>query len=135
MHVIAMRTGDVPLQFEGDLIAEASSHWMDGRENSRWHELHLFRTTAGTYVLEIAFRSLWQGEPSLNSAFICQDAAAVREAITSYEPVPAGVGYKDMEVHFFQQSRLAGRLACQFQTAVSILIAQSAIGIGCKPPR
>jgi hypothetical protein len=43
------RPGRVDLAFEGELLADATSH-MAGQQ--RWQELRLYRTDSGKYVLE-----------------------------------------------------------------------------------
>ena len=56
------RTGNRPLQFEGELVAEESTKIMYGQENNRWHEFHLYRTGTGRFFLSLVYDSQWQGE-------------------------------------------------------------------------
>lgn len=56
------RTGNRPLRFEGDLVAEESTKVMNGQENNRWHEFHLYRTSGGCFFLSVTYDSHWQGE-------------------------------------------------------------------------
>lgn len=56
------RTGQAPLRFQGELLAEADGEYESGRDFNRWHELTVYRTRGGKYVLRIAYRSAHQGE-------------------------------------------------------------------------
>ena len=60
-HTLA-RDGARDIRFTGELIAEVSSHHYEGPRNTRWTELRLFRTAAGTLVCHEIGRTIWQGE-------------------------------------------------------------------------
>lgn len=63
------RTGQPPLSFAGVLITSASSRWVSGREQNRWHEVAIYELPGGGYVLGIGYRTLWQGEEGRDIAF------------------------------------------------------------------
>lgn len=62
MEYILTRTGLRPVTFDGELLAEANSRFMNGKEQNRWHELALYRTQAGTYLIHVGYRTIWRGE-------------------------------------------------------------------------
>lgn len=79
------RDGQRDLKFTGEKLAEVNNKWVAGRENNRWHELTLYRTAGGKYVLQEVYRTMWQGELDSNSATICDTAEEVLAALTNEE--------------------------------------------------
>lgn len=80
------RAGDVPVTFAGELIAEESSFEHQGPSQNRWFDLTLYRTTGGAWVVGINYRTRWQGERDQDAVTVCPDAAAVRAAVTGFDP-------------------------------------------------
>lgn len=84
------RTGNVPLKFDGDLVAmsiPSVESGKKGKDPKRWHELSLFRTPTGKYVLAISYRVEWKGEHDHYYAEAFSDITSVIRAIQSYDPV------------------------------------------------
>jgi len=99
------RTGDRPLQFDGDLIAEATSRQQQGPCQSRWYELALYRTASGKYVVAIGYRTQWQGELPRDEAHVESTLAGAVEALKSTIPelplhaFPAGGQFDAKRAH------------------------------------
>lgn len=116
------RTGDSPLTFRGDLIAEADSQARQGPAESRWYEIALYRTAGGSYVVAVGFRSRWQGEQDRNTARVFATPAEVRAYLRDYDPcdpelwagIPPGVHDADRR-NALTRSAVAGA----FRGAVS----------------
>jgi hypothetical protein len=62
MAYTVRRDGDRDLCFEGELIASISSRRHEGKANTRWNELALYRTAGGKLVASKIGRTIWQGE-------------------------------------------------------------------------
>lgn len=56
------RNGARDVTFTGDLLASVNDRIKYGQDQTRWNELQLYRTEAGSYVLNRINRTLWQGE-------------------------------------------------------------------------
>jgi hypothetical protein len=56
------RTGLVPVIFAGELIAEADGRNHAGQERNRWYEIAVYRTQGATFVVQVVYRTIWQGE-------------------------------------------------------------------------
>jgi len=80
-QVTLTRDGKRDLRFVGDMLAEAGGKWRNGREQTRWTELTLYRTAAGKLVLHRQYRTLWQGEENGSSAEVYADAKSLVEAL------------------------------------------------------
>lgn len=51
------------LKFVGIKLAEESDGWINGREQTRWHELTLYKIQGtGHYLLYKEYHTRWQGE-------------------------------------------------------------------------
>lgn len=90
------RTGEAPLAFRGSLVAEAATgKWWQGVEQNRWHEVAVYRTAAGRYVLAVRYRTLWQGEADRARATVHRDVAGVEDELYGYPAAEdaAGLGH------------------------------------------
>ena len=69
MTTFTLTNDDSPnLKFKGEKIAEASDHWIQGQDQTRWTELDLYRTEGGKFVCQESGISQWQGESSSHRA-------------------------------------------------------------------
>jgi hypothetical protein len=62
---------DQTLQFEGDLLGHSTT-FEDGRQ--RWHEVSIYKTTLGEYVVHKVGRSEVPKEIDRNTAFVSETA-------------------------------------------------------------
>lgn len=85
-RITVPRSGDSPLAFEGEHLADADSQADGGPAEARWFVLELFRTRAGRYVARIGFRSKLRGEPDQDFARPCATPAEVREFFRGFDP-------------------------------------------------
>lgn len=72
------RTEDVPLVFEGQLLADVSSR-EPGVE--RWQEVRIYRTESSRYVTEVVGRSIKEGERDFLTVKVHDDPAEVRTGL------------------------------------------------------
>lgn len=87
------RSGNSPLQFTGEKIATATSQHHTGPCQNRWHELAIYRTDSGQYVLSIAYHTQRQGEHDRNHSWACENGAEIRDCLTSYVIMSDMIGY------------------------------------------
>lgn len=115
------RTGQPPLAFKGEPIAEVDGRYVGGQEQNRWHELALYRTEAGRYVLAIAYRTIWQGESDHHEAHHAESPSAVLERLRDFDPLEYLVGYPPGRAHEAKQERLRDSLQRRWETLISDL--------------
>lgn len=105
------RTGDRPLRFTGEEVAEATSRQDQGACQTRYYELALYRTDSDRYVLAIGYRSHWEGELPDDRAYIEDSIAGIVETLRSTTPelpllaLPPGEAYADKRAHIEQSVR------------------------------
>ncbi len=62
--------GARPLRFEGETIAETSSHHYQGPRSNRWTEVKLYREVKGCYVAQIRHITCWENETDKVEVFV-----------------------------------------------------------------
>ena len=120
---ILQRTGNPPLKFEGELIAESRPQPVaNKKEPNRWHELAVFRTAAGKYVLAVTYRAEWKDEQSHSHAEVHSDSESVVAALRQYNPIAHVRGFPLGEAFAHKQQRLLQEISQRFATQVSELL-------------
>ncbi len=76
------RDGQRNLTFRGEIIADHSGRFHNGKEASRFTMLTLYKTQGGKYILHSEYITYWQGEDSRDQAEICETPAEVFAALT-----------------------------------------------------
>ena len=88
------RTGQPPVRFTGDLMFEKSSHDpVTGPLHERWHEVRVYRTKAGNWIVSIQFRTTFASERETSTVAICTDKAGMVLPLTSFDPVASIIGH------------------------------------------
>ena len=121
------RTGKPPLHFRGELVAESDGERQAGRDWSRWHELAVYRTEGGQYVVRIAYRTRYQGELEWDGAWVIPEdragvadaAALVAERFSSHDPGAVVKGYPPGEIYAERQARLLEDVRSRYLAQVS----------------
>ena len=105
------RSGDAPLRFTGELLAEHDGYRHLGQEYNRYHELAIYRINQGQYVVRIGYQTSWQGEADHELVQIMPDSAAVRRLLKDHDPTahvrgfPAGKSYEEKQTRLLQSIR------------------------------
>lgn len=120
------RTGDVPLRFEGESIANVSTRPDDPSRFARWYELSLYRTKGGTYIIAIGYRSHY-GDRETDRAVLCATPDGIRDELQMFDPLadvsgfPPGPAYRD------KQERMERLLRLDWETAIRDLFADAEV--------
>lgn len=122
--IILRRTGDVPLAFEGDLLAESNGRVQAGRDHSRWHVLGVYRTKGGTYVVRIAYRTQYQGEMDHDLAMPVADATEVVAELRLYNPTECVRGFPPHESFYERQAKLMDDIDHRYRRQIADLLSE-----------
>jgi len=117
------RTGNAPLEFDGERIAHATS---GNRDAARWHDLALYRTAGGKLVLEVVYRTRWQGEIEHFHGVVTDEASAADE-LQMFDPMRAVMGFPPGGQYEQKQARLEQTLRAGYESAVSELLESAGI--------
>ncbi len=118
------RTGLPPLAFDGRLVADASGKFTGDRTNVRWHDISVYRTLSGRYVLQIGYNSTWRDEPGWHDAYDLGDSAELVRKLADYDPTRYVRGYP-METRYQErQARLKADIRERFLRQVDEVMGQ-----------
>ncbi len=120
------RTGDAPLRFEGTLLAAIDGVCVNGKEQDRCHELDLYQSVQGDYVLVITYSTRWQGEEGHSTVVICPLPDDVVTALRLYDPRRVVAGYPPGKAFEERQARLLADISRRYQSQISQLLGQQA---------
>lgn len=119
------RSGQAPLVFVGEMLAESDGERVSGREQNRWHELAVYRTPGGKFVVRIAYRTRWQGELEHNAAEVCQQPREVATVLRDHNPTAAVVGYPTGSGYKDKQARLMADIRGRYEEQISEILASA----------
>lgn len=120
--VTLARSGQSPLRFEGELLAESDGERLAGAERNRWHELAVYRTQGGGFAVRIAYHSRWQGELESDFAAAASSPVAVELAFREYDPTAAVNGYPDDAIYAERQAKLLADIRQRYQYQVGEIL-------------
>lgn len=116
------RSGTGPLQFEGERIAFASGHdlWPKDkpRPPNRYHNIGLYRTQNGRYVVAVEFRCDTMFDDPYDEVAVLESAKEVVEYLEDFDPCEGVRGWT-LERHAEQDKRLRDALTNNFERLVS----------------
>lgn len=116
------RSGSAPLTFEGDLISQASGRAYTDKRITRWHEIDLYRTRTGRYIVSIRFRCETRHDDPYDEAEVFDTAEQVVEFLEEYNPIERVRGWT-LEKHAENDRRLRKALVNNFERIVSDVLA------------
>lgn len=125
VDITLKRTGKAPLRFKGELLEESEGERVGGRENNRWHELAVYRTPGGKYVVRIGYRTRWQGELGRDNAEIVAKPEEVAAVLRDYDPCAPVTGFPPGDAYAQKQARLMSDIRTRYEHQVSELLASS----------
>lgn len=120
------RTGQPPLEFEGETLAEIPGRLHDNQA-LRWHDVAVHRTAAGQLVVEIAYRTQWRGENGHAQAEPVNDQAAVARVLQAYDPTAHVGGFPNRPEYADRQRNLLGYIAARYQSQVTAILEELGI--------
>lgn len=116
------RSGRAPLTFTGELLAESDGERCAGKEQNRWHDLAVYRTTGGKYIVAIQYRTRWEGELSRDKVEISETAVAVACHLEEYNPTAAVRGFPAGDAYAERQARLLADIRQRYEAQVSEIL-------------
>lgn len=123
------RTGDAPLRFEGECVAAQDCREFQGREQeARWFEAALYRTAGGQYVLQVVYRTTWDGEAEHRDAQVVgTDLEDIRGPLDDMNPVQHVQGFPPHPKYAEKQRHLLDHMERMWQHLVGELLSEAGI--------
>jgi hypothetical protein len=117
--ITLQRSGKGPLQFNGELVARSEGERQAHREHARYHDVAIYRTEGGSFVLWISYVTKWAGEVGHTTAEVIQDEQEMLTAFDKYDPTAHVVGFPPHENFREKQERLLDDIAARWKSQVS----------------
>ncbi len=118
------RTGDRPLTFTGEVVASAGGKMHGGQNQNRYHEITVYRTTGGKYVLEVEYCTCWSGEDGRHYAEVCNSPDAIVDALRFCDPLEHLQGFPAHPAYADKQARLEESLRQRWGVLVSEVLGE-----------
>ncbi len=116
------RTGDAPLAFTGRMLADVSGKRLAEGDVPRWHDLAIYETAAGQYVVAIGYRTTWKGEMGRDSLAVVADRNELRDALKRYDPVAHVQGFPPGSQFAEKQARLVAMMRQQWDNLITMAL-------------
>jgi hypothetical protein len=108
--IILQVTGEVPFEFEGQIVFEGSTEIHKSAERNRFHEVGVYKTKTD-WVLHIDYKTRWAGEHDFSEVWRRNSLAQIIRDICEYNPLGYVAGYPAGQ-HFAEKQQ---RLEIQIQ--------------------
>lgn len=123
---IVPRYSAASLAFTGELLATVSAKsTRPNKTNKRYHEIDLYLTDSGKYVVAIRFRCETRHDDPYDEAEVCESPAEVVEYLTEFDML-ANVRGWPLAAHRQEDQRLREALTNNFDRLVSQLLSSRA---------
>lgn len=118
------RTGRTALRFAATLVAESTGSTVNGAKQHRYHDVRLYRTTGGNYVLEVAYVTDWQDEIGHTWA---EEVLPERLAdiLLAIDPTAHVRGFPPLEKYEWRQQALLDQIRAAWGTRVAEIMASA----------
>lgn len=121
------RTGDVPLEIRGHVLAHITTKEPAGEGRFRWHELTLYDLGGERYAVHVTYRSefLRRGstvEPSYDWGQVLDGPEALIDWLQKLRESRPVLGWPTGEHYAERQKRLLKDLRLRYERAVTLLL-------------
>ena len=123
-EIILHRSGMTPLRFHGRELARFDGCNYRGVEHQRYHDLELYKSDVGTYVLHIYYQSLWHkgGEPDKHTVYVTDCAEDIAFFLEKHDCTAGVLGFPPGEHFAAKQERMMKDLVLRFRAGVSHIL-------------
>lgn len=113
------RTGGQPVVFNGSVISRSTGRRLGGKDNNRYHDLTVYKTKGGNYVLHIEYITIWEGEFGHSDVEVFKNPVEVAEYFKLYDCCAHVQGFPDKPQYEQRQTNLMDWLHRKFETQVA----------------
>ena len=121
--IIFPRTGEIPLEFTGEIIFTEATDTPGKKKCSRYHQLRLARTAGGSFVAAIGFRATYDGDYDYDWAKV-GTAEEIAAWIKAFDPLCVLLGFPAGKQFEEKQKRLELDIRLRFATAATRLLGE-----------
>lgn len=122
-ELLFFRSGERPLQFEGEVLAAVTTDRGKQSPAGRWYEARIARTVGGQYAVEVCYHTAWQDvEDDVDFAFAGAEDDVI-DWLQTFDPCGPVAGYPPGRQFEERQARLEDAIRARWRTALTELLA------------
>lgn len=114
--LILARTGDVPVEFEGRLLASDKSFSDSADSPDRGYELAIYKASDGRWVAALHYHSRWKSESNTSRVIVTDSVRELTAELMELDPLRDVVGYPPGKQFVEKQKRLLDALEGQYDS-------------------
>lgn len=118
------RTGDAPLAFIGRILADVSGQRLGEGDVPRWHDVAIYETAGGQYVVAIGYRTTSKGEMGRDTLAVIADRNELRDALKRYDPVAQVQGVPPGPQGAEKRARLVAMMRQQWESLMAMALTE-----------
>ena len=119
------RSGLPALTFTGKQIASVSSKGTTKTTEQRYHDIAIYLTRGGKYIVAVNYFSNWRNEPPYYEVEAFISPQGVSKWLSEYDPTHAVIGYPPHPTFEARQERLLDDIERRFDQIVSEAMTQA----------
>lgn len=118
------RSGRPALAFIGDQVAESTGRVVNGKEQHRYHDVRLYRTAGGNYVLEVSYVTDWADEVGhVWAEEVIPDG--LYDILSAMDPCAHVRGFPPLEKYEWRQESLMDQIRASWDARVAEIMASA----------
>lgn len=118
------RTGDAPLAFIGRILADVSGQRLGEGDVPRWHDVAIYETAGGQYVVAIGYRTTLKGEMGRDTLAVIADRHELQDALKRYDPVAHVQGFPPSPQSAEKRARLVAMMRQQWESLIALALTE-----------
>ena len=119
--LILARTGDVPVEFDGRLLAIDKSFSEDDLD--RGYELSIYQANDGRWIAQLRFFSRWRSESNTSRVIVDKTVGGLAFELKQLDPLRDVVGYPPGKQFEEKHARLLDALEAQYDALLGRVLA------------
>jgi hypothetical protein len=134
-EIIIRPTNQVPLRFEGSETERWSCEYVNGRQQTRWHEIVLYGIdNQDTEILEIAYHTNWAAETNFVEVHHIEDELTIATLLQIYDPLDHLIGYPEGVAFEKKRQEQQAQITRNWQALKAEVYESLEISMVLKPP-
>lgn len=127
------RSGQAPLRVRAEEIASSDGRILSGKEQTRYHQMDLYRLEDGRYALSIVYSTQWAGELGRCEAFPLMSPGDVTSKLSQWDPTAYVAGFPAAEQYKDRQARLLTSIRHAWDHLVTDLLRKAGDDFAYQP--
>jgi hypothetical protein len=121
---ICQVSGNAPFRFTGEVVVSSQGDRVAGREQTRWHDITVYKTVGNNWVVEIGYVSRFQGEVGHQQCDVVATPQEIVNVLVSYKADQYVKGFPGDKTYAERQGRLLADVWNRYQAQVTEILCE-----------